>query len=252
MSESPDKVVERIRKLLAMSKSANENEAGVAAAKAATLLAEYNLTIADVVGKGEHGFKIDDAPLYSDSRPWRRKLAPDVARTYFCDYVYSFYKKPMESRKAGYKRFDVHQFVGAPHNIMVAKSMFQYLCDTIDRLVLEASQSVAARGRVSFATSFRHGCADRISERLAMKYWDMKEPKAIAGGNKLPALIDQTKSQLDDFMKQAIPDLQVLDPQDAKLYSLEGAHAGRLAGDSVGLEQQLESGSVFTLDKPAV
>jgi len=85
------KVIERIRKLLALAQSANENEAQAAALKAQELLAEHNLREADL-HEADDEFVID-GELLSDSRPWRRKLAANVARLYFCEYYYGFVKQ---------------------------------------------------------------------------------------------------------------------------------------------------------------
>ena len=43
-----ERIIEKVRKLLALSQSDNEHEAAAAAAKAQALLSEYNLSMSDV------------------------------------------------------------------------------------------------------------------------------------------------------------------------------------------------------------
>lgn len=238
---TPDNVLERIRKLLALASSANEHEASAAMRKAHGLLAEYNLTEADLGTPDEHGF-IVDGELHTLSRPWRRKLAANVARLYFAEYVYGFVKVDSHTRKCGYTRFDKHQFYGAPHNVAVAKSMFVYLCDTIDRLAMEAADAREKKGRESFMTSFRHGCANRLVERLAERWGEATTLKLTVDPTHkttLPALYEQTKAALNDFIEQNGGSKVV--PFNPKLHSMEGAIAGYQKGDSVGLDAQLEN-----------
>lgn len=243
-----EKIVDRIRKLLALASSANENEAMAAAEKAQALLLEYNLTMADVESEPEQF--ISDDEFESDSRPWRRSLATAIAQLYFCDYHYQFVK--YTSRRAcGYKRMDRHYFHGAPHNVAVAKSVFVYLCGTINRLAKEGSMQCATRQRVSYVTSFQHTCSARLSQRLTQKYYElMGQHQAIGHHNKnMPALYNETKEKLDSYLSAKYSDLTPVEYQ-PKLASVQGAHDGRSAGDDISLDIQIsQEASQFMLPK---
>lgn len=236
------KIIDRIRKLLALAQSANENEAQAAALKAQELLAEHNLREADL-HEADDEFVID-GELLSDSRPWRRKLAANVARLYFCEYYYGFVKQYTPDRKCGYIRFDRHHFIGAEHNVIVGKAIFMYLCDAIDRLAREAAKGRPARGRASFVTSFRHACASRLTQRVADKWGDIMEHRVSGLINhhqsNLPALMESTAAKLEAFLNEKVPGTEVQEYK-PKLHSLDGAIAGFDAGDDIGLDVQVTS-----------
>lgn len=241
MSEH-QKVIDRIRKLLSLAQSANENEAEAAALKAQALLAEHNLREADLHESSDE-FVID-GDLISDSRPWRRKLAANVARLYFCDSYYGFVKKFTMDRKCGYIRYDRHHFIGAEHNVIVAKAIFMYLCESIDRLALQAAKGRPTKGRASFVTSFRHGCAMRLTTRLSDKWGAIMEQKVSGLINhhqsNLPALMENTAAKLEAFLNEKVPGTTVQEYK-PQLHSLDGAIAGHEAGDEIGLDVQVTS-----------
>lgn len=236
-----DKIVERVRKLLALAKSANEHEAALAAFKAQELLTEYNLKLDDVK-EGDTEELIIDGEMVSDSRPWRRAMAANLARLYFCSYHYRYVYAGTAKRACGYIRYDRHHFAGAPHNVAVCKSIFAYLCDTIDRLAKESGLKQPVRGRAMFMTSFRHAAANRVTQRLADKWSGLMRgtDPLLANANKnLPMVLEQTQERIEQFVQQQAGEIKSV-VQKAKIHSLEGALAGRKAGDGISLESQIE------------
>jgi hypothetical protein len=237
-----DKVIDRIRKLLALATSANENEAAAAALKAQALLAEYNLDMSAIREEQTEAFVIDEE-LHTDSRPWRRTLAANVARLYFAEYFYGYVKQPTLERACGYIRFDRHNFVGSPHNVLVAKSIFMYLCDTIERLAVVGSMTHPVSGRTSYRTSFRHACANRLSERLAERYGAVTNTLLHNDGRNLPALYESTREAVQAFMNERVGDVRAVVKSRGRIHSLEGAIDGNKAGDAIGLDVQVEQGT---------
>lgn len=245
---SNQNIVERIRKLLRLSKSPNENEALAAAAKAQELLAAYNLDMADI-GDTSHQdmFEIDDGYVTA-SQPWRRVIAANVAVLYFCDHFYEFNRKWTDARKCGYVRSDRHHFVGQRHNIIVTKEMFAYLCDTIERLTREARARMhnqLAKGELSsFATSFRNACADRVGQRLYAKYLEQTRtpPAGLVTKHKttLPALYQSVEKALEQFMTNVAPMVNREAKSRAVSKSVLGIAEGMAAGDGVSLDMQVE------------
>jgi len=243
MMQATEKIIDRIRKLLALANSANENEAAAAAMKAQTLLAEHNLSEADLGTVNDEDMVLD-GELITDSRPWRRYLAAELARLYFCDYFYGFVKESRPNHSRGYRRFDRHTFVGRPHNVLITKSIFRYLCDTIDRLAIEAANKYPKGSRVSFVTSFRHACAKRLGERVREKWFESANPLSAQitdANSKLPALYNTEAEKVSAFMKSAVSDLVKHDAFDPKIHSHEGAAAGHRAGGEIGLDVQIEN-----------
>src|SRR5258708_35854786 len=88
MQENTGKIVERIQKLLALSQSSNEHEAASALAKAQALLAEHNLSMAQVqVKDGGRSHYLKEVCDLGSRDNWRRLLLGCIARQNFCEAV---------------------------------------------------------------------------------------------------------------------------------------------------------------------
>jgi hypothetical protein len=228
------KIIDRIRKLMAMATSANEAEAAAFAGKAQALLAEHNLSLDDIKGEEDDELGMDISTL-TDAYPWRRPLADAVARMYFCSYAYG------ETLK-GRTKYDVHGFVGRKHNVEVAKLMFDYLWRAIDRMARDAAKKLPKKQQSPFRVSFRWGASRRLVDRIEERIGAAKSGLLIAdSGSRLPALIDkydaadaENTSALDAMAEvQQVPAAKpnILDPI--------GGIAGMLAGGEIGLDTQI-------------
>src|SRR5262245_21357752 len=100
------KLLDRVRKLLALSTSPNENEAALAAEKAQALLAEHKLSMDEVLETDSKPVEFfHDQTERTDSRPWRRGLGMWCAKMYFAKYYFSFKKELSLTRGNGYIRY---------------------------------------------------------------------------------------------------------------------------------------------------
>jgi hypothetical protein len=132
------RLMERVRKLLALSESPNENEAAFAAAKAKELLERYNLSISDlevddIVEKGYDTGRVRMAT-------WLLNLAASVARGFDCDIYYT---------RGGGKRVGTDAsatsritFVGTDMDTEVAEYVFEYLRVTVERMTAEKVRNI--------------------------------------------------------------------------------------------------------------
>ena len=74
-------IEERIRKLLALADSPNENEAAAAAEKAQALMLRYGIEMATIAASGGERLAVDEHVVDGKVDPWRRMLAAAVARS---------------------------------------------------------------------------------------------------------------------------------------------------------------------------
>lgn len=126
-------VVERIQKLLALSESANEHEAGLAAAKAAELLMKYNLTMDKVELSPEEVEVGYETMLYVNTKKaqrWEQRLAYDVARFHFCEVLVSPHHI---------------YFVGREANREVAMYVFTQLAERLHKLARKETRAYIKR-----------------------------------------------------------------------------------------------------------
>lgn len=94
MQPSPEqsKILEKIRKLLRLSRSDNEHEAAAAAAKAQQLLSEHNLTVGNITPEqAAREFTASHAHRKTRQRLelWAHKLAAAVASAFDCKYYHN-------------------------------------------------------------------------------------------------------------------------------------------------------------------
>lgn len=237
-----NKLIEKIRKVMALSSSPNEAEAAAAAEKAQAMLAEYNLSMADISTEEAEEDFIEDREEVTESVPWRRQIANNVAELYFCSYFFTHRKDPTSTRACGYIRRDIHSFIGAQHNVAVAKMMFKYLCDAVDRMSIEGSMRVTIGERSAYRTSFKWACSLRLSSRIRDRIAAAKrgEIKAESGAN-LPALLDlytKTQQQLQVHIEKKVGKLRHTKTRPTQTH-LGGALDGQRAGDKIGLDPQV-------------
>ena len=157
-----DRVVERIRKLLALAQSSNPHEAALAAERATEIAQRHNLDLARIGPVEEERFVQRELDVGGASA-WRWLLMSAIARANFC--------RALRRRIAG--RFQSEMFlVGERHNLAVCEFLFAFLAREVDRLADRGwrraravyGEWVEAR---AWKNDFRRGAVATISTRLA-------------------------------------------------------------------------------------
>lgn len=221
-----DKVIEKIKKLLALSQSPNEAEAAAASIKAQQLLTQYNLNAADLQEQSEEvgTFEVE---VSSKAVSWKQFLVCGIAKANFCKaFTYVTASKTM--------RRVALTLVGRPANTKVAKLQYEYLSQTVERLAqLET-------GDRAYKNAFRLGCANRISQRLKDSVEQQKEygftyENVTTSALAIRSLYERTEEEIDDYMDGK----KIKKPSAAKYSSARGYSAGVQAGNSVSLDKQI-------------
>ena len=185
--EDQVKILDRVKKLLALGNSPNEAEASSAVAKAHDLLKQYNLDIKDI--EVEDSEVVDESYMESArTQTWKVALLINIA-----DANYSMmYDKPKAVGRGADHRIkttSIFRFVGKPQNVAVCMMMADYLLQAIDRL----AKGQAGRGR-SEIESYKAGVADNLIARLK----EMKKKDIIVPDSR--ALVVQEKAVVDKFV----------------------------------------------------
>jgi hypothetical protein len=179
--------------------------------------------------------------MVTDPYPWRRQVCFAVAKMYLCQYFYSDTWHKSDSSKKGYVKRNVHGFVGASHNIEVAKSMAVYIMGAIDRLAKEGARSVPANERSPYRTTFRTAASLRVVRRIddLVREAKSKGIKSESGTN-LPALndlYDATEKAVSEWLKSKVS-LRTAKFR-ATINHSKGLRDGNEAGDRIGLTGQI-------------
>lgn len=170
------KVVSRIHKLLALANDggANEHEANLAMSMAQAEMLKHNLSMATIEaagGKSEGRVKEHNTQnlLYT----WKRELLETIAKVNFC-HLYITHKRTAGNQKlaGGY------EIIGRASNVAATKNMFDYLLQTVERLVV-AEVGTNPQDRFNrYSHSFRLGASDRLKDRLSDRHADQMEAQA--------------------------------------------------------------------------
>lgn len=174
------KVLERIRKLLALSTSSNKNEAAVASSHARRLMEKHGLTEADVDASGDGMMFELSMGASGFSARWKFVLVAAVAQAHHCDVVGLRTAKRRKVRVVGLKE----------DTELVAK-VFKHLLSEIDRLVRAESNEPPSvllveilmgvpRNLRAYLDSFRRGAVTAIIEKLRQKERSSIHPESRA------------------------------------------------------------------------
>ncbi|MBD2629169.1 DUF2786 domain-containing protein [Trichormus variabilis] len=149
INKDKTEIINKIRKLLALSDSPNENEAIVAAQKANELLVKYNISLGDV-HSSESTFSKQVVYVYKKATSWKGQLCAGVAFFNFC--------VAYECRFDGLSATILY---GRDANVITGKLQWEYLVDVVEKLTVKSGfQGLSAKN------AFRMGCAVRIANRM--------------------------------------------------------------------------------------
>lgn len=247
--EQAESIVVKIKKLMALSKSGNENEAAFAAAKAQELLVKYNIEMSQVenvkLDREETRLVSEFKELFGTNKiQWKRDLAFAVAKGNMC--------KGVSSGTGMY-------FLGKKANVEVAQFMYEVIVRDIERiaddnwkqiLVIRQLQDANPHLKLfsdptlqyvhgkTWKASFYVGATRIIRERLEENMTEMgvNDPT-------FSALIRLDSKNLDDFLKQQFP--RLVGVPSAKAAYAAAYQSGRIAGRDIQFTRGIRSGATM-------
>jgi hypothetical protein len=158
-----EQVISKVRKLFELSRSSNENEAALAAAKARELLSAYNLTVADLPmdRMQEHLGIVESSVSMGRVLPtWVKSLMLHVARGFECEVIIR--------RQRGMD--PIPSYIGTVADSQVAAYTCTFLYQELNRLAEKALPQLKRENRgwhtTSLKNSYLEGAVNRIGERF--------------------------------------------------------------------------------------
>lgn len=233
------KLIEKLRKVLALCDSPSEGEAAAAAAHLARLLEKHNLNIAQLEADGQDAAAIIEhrVPLSTGAPScWRVFLAMDLAETYFCSVMLG---------SSGTKRKTSFYFVGRADNVAVANAVYEFLIDELVRLSRESRREHMEVwdeyvNPNQWQASFGLGAAARIGQRL--------EEERAARRPESQALMVQRDREARDYIDDQYPDLETRSVEATATHA-EATREGIMAGDDINLKPLVDDGGGDTKGK---
>ena len=154
------RIKEKIRKLIQMTKSANQHEAAIAAAKVQQMLSEHNLTMGSVqLNTATMCAQESKCKTRQALEDWAHILAGKTSKTFDCDYYHD--------RSFGYT-----VFIGVGVDSEVCSWMYGYLYKTLLKLASEHLRSKecrrlrAKKSIYAARETFLRGAVSIIADRL--------------------------------------------------------------------------------------
>jgi len=138
-----DKIKSKVKKLLALSASPNENEAAAAIEKAQRLMDEYNLS------KSQCLYGTHSVPATKRLSNWRMVLSNAVAWLYCCETY-----RTLKGERI---------FFGESFEAFMAAEMYRYLSKTIERI---AKQNIRKNAKRPYREKYKLGIASRLATRI--------------------------------------------------------------------------------------
>jgi hypothetical protein len=230
MTQINSKVIEKIKKLLALSQSPNEHGAALAAEKVSVLLAQYNLSYSDIDGEED----IDAIEVVLEAgksfSSWKKILLSGIARSNGC---YLLVRTTTDKKEL--------ILIGVDLNIIVCQQLFEYLTQTIERLC----QDHKGKGKL-FLGQFRLGCAARLGEKLYKQRQEMEQGGITSTSESVSVSALAVQSMYknydqknDQYIKQS--GMKTSNRSIATKVSGDGFNEGYSEGDSINLNKQVGS-----------
>lgn len=184
------KLIDRLRKILALTESPEEGEAASAAEMLQRFLVQYNLSVADLEQKGHKKAQVTEGAvdLGKAAFRWKLDLAEEIAEHYFCAGIVNRYRKTIT-------------FVGRPDNVESLKLLYGWVLDQIKRLAAEERKKYQAehgehmdplRWQVNFGTGAGRRLVDRLEQRK----------KSQAGDRSSTALVLHHLKEISDYTEK--------------------------------------------------
>jgi hypothetical protein len=204
MNDNLDVIKRRIKKLFALSKSPNEQEADATLKMAQKMMDEYHLT------KSACLYARHSVPATKRLSRWRSVLAYAVSWTNYCYTV----RDPNTGEII---------FYGDPVDALMTGETYRYLAKTIERM---AKQNIRKTAKTKYRESYKLGIACRLNERIrelgAATSW------APERENKIRAL----EKSLADEIEIVTADMKITG------WKSDAFSRGMVAADGVSLNRQ--------------
>lgn len=217
-----DKILDKIRKLLALSERNNSpEEAAAAAALAADMLFEHKLSMADVETPDEYEDSLGSIDFQCAGAVWKTSLVHGVSRAFYCRGC-TVAKRDPETN--GQK---IVRIVGKLSDVQSASYMAAYLINEIDQL----AKQHAGNGR-RWTNSFKVGAVSTVLNRLdeQKKAQEVKVAAAPAG----TALVLRNDAvAVQHYFRQLFP--RTVSGSRMRATSGDGFSAGKEAGAGISL-----------------
>lgn len=182
-------VIEKVRKLIALTSSSNAAEAATAAAIANKLIDQYRLSEADIDAPDMDAIIEDDQFIYETGRVtrWKQNLLAVLTKHYG---TVGFNKISYENNR----KVSRYKLIGRKTDIDITRHMFNWIVDECNRL---SEKEAYGKGRV-YVNSYCMGFVEGIYRQLQNSRKEVAEKASTTALVK----INNRQSEANDFLNK--------------------------------------------------
>jgi hypothetical protein len=219
-----EQVISTVQKLLRLAESDNENEAQLAADRAAELMQRYKIELAMLGTLDPDSITIEQVTLWDKcSVDWHEHLALGIASINDCGVW-----------KCGRKELLI---CGTDSSMQVTNYMFHYLLRTIRKLSRMYVREFG--GRHSQRMAFAAGCVHRVVERLKERKKAREDVAVADHGCTALMVVNSERKEVQRWMQN---NLQLGKARRRRGRGGQSYWDGREAGNSVNIRDGLNGG----------
>ncbi len=166
---SADKILNRVKNLLDLAESDNENEANLALARANDMIREHNISEAELNKDKQKTITVDCevVDLHEYGYPWSRNLFSHVAKAYHCRAIFIRVQSKINPTKENYAG---HLF-GTEGDRATVRLMYDYAAEAKKRISKSERKKFKNRYANNDSTNqhmrgFNYGVVDGMCETL--------------------------------------------------------------------------------------
>ena len=234
MTNDKEKLLEKLQKLFALSKSDNQHEAELALAKANKLMEEHQIGMSEV-DLFEDGGSITENDVTIDGvKPYMKNIMV------LSNAAAKFYNAKAVRMMVGHTPGVKLRFYGTPTDILAAKETFNYLLNSWKSISEHDMKITGYRGHAKiFKNSHFFGFAlaieERVKELVAQRDINVK----AATGRSLVVVKD---AALNDYLKNIKMQTVKTAP---KRFFRSAYSAGQISGQNIPLSGAIEHGNLM-------
>lgn len=235
---SIEAVVERVQKLLSLSKSSNVHEAAAAAAAANRLIDQHRLSEADleIQGQTEEPIEEDGGYIYESGKitPWKHQLMHVLIKHYGLSHW-------NDNTYATGRQVSRFKLIGRKSDILVAKYMFTWLTIECQRL---SNVEAKGKGRI-YVSSYCEGFVSGVAAQLKISRTEAQKDAT----SQAIILMDSRSVAAKLFMDQLHANLVYSKSKSLRHVHREAFVQGQVQGQNLHLGQSLSGGPPKLLGK---
>lgn len=229
-----NKILNRIKKMLALANNgaATEGERDAALQQSYSLLAKYNLTMAQVE---QHDQTPEEKRLAEKATfpvyPWARQIANQVADLFFCKYYFM---------RLGVGKQATHVFIGKESNAATAQYMAEFVVRSVMREAAKMYGSAIAPDARNFAVGVVNKLYERIRE-IKASFNKQEEPTTTGTAIVLASLYKTEAEANAKWLEELGVKLKASANRQKGVTDSDAYRAGRDFGAKVSLSPQIAS-----------